>query len=162
MYGQYSVASGDPDRQGNSVGSNLTTGSTAGTEERAFQSFGGLSLGYALAPTFANIRTMHFGGTISPWQDLEGGHSYLNDVTLTMAFYKYRIDSTGPTSDPFIPFATETISDEIGEEWNFNAKWKILSDFKSDFRVGYFKPGSAYGSRRAREIYGRYKFTVDL
>lgn len=164
VYGQYSVASGDPDRTTNTTGSTLTAGNTAGTTDESFHGLGGLSLGYALAPTFSNIRATHFGGTIKPWAHVdEGVWEFLSDVTATMAFYKYRTDASGPTGDVFGAQPTAaTASDDVGEEWNWQARWKILSDLKSDLRLGYFKPGGFYGGRRAREIYAKYKFTVDL
>ena len=161
VYTQYSVASGDPDRVGTPTGSSsssaLGAGNIIGTDDHSFQPFGGLSLGFALAPSFSNIRATQLGGSIKPWKDTK----IFNNATLSLVYYNYRKDvSTSPMSDPFAP--ADPTMENLGSEWNTSVKWKILSDFKSDFRLGYFRPGEAYGATRTAETYIKYKFTVDL
>ena len=162
VYFQYSAASGDPDRVTAAVGSTAVggvggAGNTIGTTNQAFHSCGGLSLGYALAPTFTNIRVYQLGGSIKPWKDTR----LLNNATLNLAFYTYRKDiSSGVMSDPFVTEGAPR--DNLGSEWNASVRWKILSDFKSDFRIGFFSPGEVYGPTRSSEKYIKYKFSVDL
>lgn len=161
MFVQYSGASGDPDRVVSVVGSTAATalgaGNTPGTQDNAFQGFGGLPLGYALAPTFSNIRAHQLGGSIKPWKDTR----LFNNATLSVVFFNYWKDVTSaPFSDPFA--TADAPRGNIGGEWNISIKWKILSDFKSDLRYGQFRPGEVYGANRANELYIKYKFTVDL
>ena len=113
-------------------------------------------MGYAFAPSFSNIRVWKLGGSIKPFKDFR----WMNNSTMTIDYYVYKKDvSTGPTSDPVGGF--DSGRDNIGNEWNVSLKWKILSDFKSDFRVGIFRPGEVYTTSTA-ETYIKYKFSVDL
>lgn len=155
---QYSVASGDS-RARSPVGSNLTAGNDPGTDDRSFQSFGGLELGYAFTPAFSNIRVFQLGGSIQPMHD--SPDDFLKQTRLDLTWYKFRMyDRTGSVSDAVVRVPSR--SDDLGDEWNLNLRVRYTSDFKGDFRAGVFKPGPAYESSRSKEVYLRYLFTLDI
>lgn len=158
IYAELAGASGDRDRVGNVYSSN--GGSTAG-KDTVFRSFGGMSLGVALAPTLANIHVFKAGGTLKPFA--RSSHRILHDMTLQGSFYHYLAeDELGSTSDPVYNVAPGGLGDNIGQEFDGQISWKVLSDLRALLQTGIFVPGPAYGVNRTREEYLRFKVSVDL
>lgn len=159
-------ASGDPDRQ--STVNSVNLGNTA-NKDMAFRSFGGLGLGYALAPTLSNMRVKKYSGSFSPFAP--SSRENLKNMRLTLDFYRYWKDQeAGPTSD--FAITSETYSkEEIGKEFNVQMNWQMLNDLVMNVRWGKFKPGEAYGTilggvqkefGGAPEIYWRVQWSLDI
>lgn len=135
--------SGDPDRVSTANSTNL--GNRVGPDE-AFRPFGGLSLGYALAPTLVNLKVKKYGLAISPFD--RSAIVHLKSVRLTSEFYRYWKDQAkGPTSDLVANFANDDPLDneDIGKEINAQLSWSPFNDMRLNVRWGKFVPGKAYG-----------------
>lgn len=154
LYWEYATGSGDGD-----AGSATSTagGSTAGSDKR-FISFGGLSLGYALAPQLININVNKFGFSVKPfgWT----ASRLLSELVFQPAYYSYSKDkAAGATSDP----VANQASTKIGSEIDVTIAWRLAGDLKYQFKWGQFSPGAAYASTtRSKETYLRLKLSLDL
>lgn len=163
---EWAYGSGDPDRQSTVSGASL---GNLVNEDMAFRPFGGLSMGYALAPSLANIKIRKFGATFSPFVKLDT-ERYRN-IRMSADFYKYRKDQdAGPTSDFNIP-SDNLSKKEIGRELNLELTWKIFTDLTWNVRWGKFYPGNGYDTvengvptrfRGASEIYWRFQCSLDI
>ncbi len=155
IYLEYAQGSGDADAD--SSVTSATGGSTAGKDQR-FISFGGMSLGYALAPQLINLKVLKFGGSIKPfgWTSSR----LLNELVFQPTFYDYSLDkSGGAVSDPV---ATLPASD-LGSEIDITIAWRLAGDLKYQFKWGKFSPGAAYPSTsKSSESYLRLKLSLDL
>jgi len=158
LFAEYAFGSGDADRVSNVTSSR--DGSSFG-KDSVFRSFGGLTMGNALAPSLANIRILKAGTSFKPlgrW-----GASRWNDMTLNLTGYTYRSDAGGPTSDAAIfPTGDSKSSDDIGDEYDVSLSWKMFNDMNYQFKFGSFLPGPAYGSLRGHETYMKLKVSLDL
>src|SRR3989338_2379739 len=87
FYVEYAAGSGDGDAQGSANSS--FGGSTAGKDER-FISFGGLTLGYALAPQLTNIQVYKLGASVKPfgWS----ANRLWSDMSVQPKYYLYSRD----------------------------------------------------------------------
>ncbi|OGH59211.1 MAG: hypothetical protein A3G34_02710 [Candidatus Lindowbacteria bacterium RIFCSPLOWO2_12_FULL_62_27] len=157
LYLEYAAGSGDGDA---AVGTSTTNGSTAGKDER-FISFGGLSLGYAMAPQLINLKVWKFGGSVKPfgwsrsrlWQEL----------VVQPTYYTYSKDKAGTAALPVpVPDVVATNpSKKLGSELDLTVAWRLAGDLKYQFKWGRFLPGAAYPTRSA-ESYVRLKLSLDL
>ena len=163
---EWAYGSGDPDRQ-STVNSTLY-GNTANAD-MAFRPFGGLGLGYALAPTLANIKVRKYSASFMPFTQARLERP--RKIRVTVDYYKYRKDQdAGPTSDFDIP-SDQFSKKEIGRELNAELSWKIYTDLSLNVRWGKFAPGSGYDifangvqtrTRAVPEIYWRFQWSLDI
>lgn len=139
---EYAYASGDRDRQ-TTVNSTLL-GNRNGPDE-AFRPFGGLGLGYALAPTFVNLRATKFGTGFRPFVGFES--SRFRDVMLQAEFYLFeRAVLPGPISD-MAAYANDNARSKIGKEFNLTLTWQAMNDVRTNVRLGKFVPSTdSYGT----------------
>lgn len=153
IYWEYAAGSGDGDATGSATGT--AGGSTAGDDGR-FISFGGLSLGYALAPQLVNLNVNKFGFSVKPfgWS----ASRLWSELVVQPTYYTYSKDkSAGATSDP----VANVTSSKIGDEIDVTIAWRLAGDLKYQFKWGRFSPGAAYATRSA-ENYLRLKVSLDL
>lgn len=152
---EYATGSGDGDATGSATSTN--GGSSSGNDQR-FISFGGLSLGYALAPQLINIKVLKFGGSVKPfgWS----ASRIWSELVFQPTFYSYSRDkSTGSISDG----AATAASSKIGSEVDITIAWRLAGDLKYQFKWGRFSPGAAYPSgTRSSESYLKLKLSLDL
>lgn len=155
VYAEYAAGSGDNDATGSAT--STAGGSTAGKDKR-FISFGGMSLGYALAPTLNNIKVIKFGGSVKPfgWS----ASRLWSELLFQPTFYSYKRDqAAGAISDPTAAVANS----DLGSEIDMTIAWRLSSDLKYQFKWGRFSPGAAYtAATRASETYWRLKISLDL
>lgn len=157
LFTEYAFGSGDADRLTNVTSSR---GGSSSGDDSAFRSFGGLSMGHALAPSLSNIRIFKLGGSVKPFG--RWGAARWNDMTFNFTGYTYWAYARGgPTSDPAISTAA-AVSNDVGDEYDLTVSWKIFNDVNYQFKYGYFMPGPAYGSFRGRENYVKLKVSFDL
>lgn len=156
FYAEYASGSGDGDATGSS--NSTLGGSAAGNDER-FISFGGLSLGYALAPQLTNLDVFKLGMSVKPFA-WTSSRSW-SDISVQPAYYIYNKDkSSGATSDPYATTGAGA-SRKVGAEFDLTVAWKAAVDLSYQLKFGRFNPASAYANR-ASENYLRLKFSLDL
>ena len=155
-YFEYVQGSGDGDATGSATAT--AGGSTAGKDQR-FISFGGLSLGYALAPQLINIKVMKLGGSVKPfgWS----ASRIWSEILLQPTWYTYTKDkAAGITSDVAVNSGAGS-SKKIGSEFDFTLAWRLAGDLKYQLKWGRFSPGAAYNNRSS-ETYWKLKLSLDL
>ncbi len=156
LYLEYAMGSGDKDATGNVV--STLGGSTTGKDQR-FISFGGLNLGYALAPQLSNIQVIKLGSSFKPF-GWSASRRWSN-LSVQPVYYIYsRPSAPGATSDPYISTAAGA-SSNIGNAYDLTVAWKAAVDANYQLKFGRFNPGSAY-TTRSNETYLRLKVSLDL
>lgn len=153
FYAEYATGSGDGDASGSAV--STLGGSLAGSDRR-FISFGGLSLGYALAPQLVNLDVVKLGMSVKPfaWTASKAW----SELSVQPAYYVYRKDKpTGAISDPY----SASASRKVGAAFDLTAAWKPAVDISYQLKFGRFNPSSAYANRGS-EVYLRFKVSLDL
>ncbi|MBI4179816.1 alginate export family protein [bacterium] len=163
---EFGWASGDPDRQ-TTVNSSLL-GNRSGDDE-SFRAFGGLSLGYAFAPTFVNLAFKKYTGNYTPFA--KSAVKHLRSIRVTADFYEYsRAVTPGPISD-LAAFADNRAKKRVGREFDLQVRWQIFNDLDLSVRWGKFLPhpdsfGDNQGQNVRRgadpEIYWRFQCSLDL
>lgn len=166
-------ASGDPDRQSTVNSTNL--GNTFGPDQ-VFRPVGGLSLGYAFAPTFANLKVRKVSGGVSPFATVSRfKYKNIQNIRLDADFYEYRRDQiAGPISDLAFPNGAAA-REKLGTELDLQMNWQPISDVRLSVRWGKFVPGPAFRplitnqfgqsqnvSVDFPEIYWRIQCTIDI
>jgi hypothetical protein len=131
---EWAFGSGDKDRTNvtNTEGGNLRG------KDRNFLPFGIYPAGYALAPALSNLHVLRIGGSAHPlehfWQ--------LKDLGIAADGYFYWKDK--PLGGIYDVDAVEAGERTIGQEFNANIFWRIVSDVSISVRYGMFFPGDAY------------------
>lgn len=157
VFAEYAFGSGDADRISNVTSSQR--GSTDG-KDSVFRSFGGLTMGHALAPSLSNIRIAKLGGSAKPFGRM--GAARWSDMTANLTLYSYwAYAKGGATSDPFIATSTNARSNDIGNEYDLTVSWKLFNDVNYQLKYGMFAPGEAYANR-GHETYMKMKVSFDL
>jgi hypothetical protein len=126
------VGSGDDDRldSADTFGGNLT-----GTDDTAFNAFGLLNTGLALAPDPSNLVISRLGVSMAPFSG-DGGTLERMRASID-GFVFVKLDEKAPINVP-------TTDDRfVGSELDFGLDWNLLSDVAVSFRYGLFFPGSA-------------------
>lgn len=153
LYAEYASASGDGDATGSS---SSTLGGSASGNDRRFIGFGGLSLGYALAPQLTNIDVLKLGMSVKPF-GWTASQSW-SEFSVQPTYYIYRKDqASGATSDPY----STVVSRDLGAEFDLTMAWKAAVDISYQLKFGRFNPAAAYPNR-GTENYLRLKLTLDL
>jgi len=137
------AASGDDDRldSADTFGGNLSA-----TDDTAWNAFGFVNTGLALAPEPSNLVTVRIGAATSPWAGRGGEIGRLRAVVDGFLFLKI---------DPDAPLNVATTGHRfVGGEIDVGFDWNLLSDVALAFRYGLFMPGPAMpdGQDGARQI----------
>jgi len=145
------LASGDSDR----IFSNRTFGgNAAGTDDKAYNAFGFVYTGLALAPELSNLASLRLSGSFAPFASRPGCLGTLRaGVDL---FLLAKVESDGGTS-----FLTESGRRFLGTEVDFLVEWRFLSDASIEIRYGIFIPGGAMFDSQPRHFFyvgGSYGF----
>jgi hypothetical protein len=126
------AGSGDDDRldSADTFGGNRT-----GTIDKAWNGFGYLNTGLALAPEPSNLVIVRAGGVTSPLLDWGADVARLRAVLDGYLFLK--IESDAPIN---VPTVTKRL---VGGEVDLGFDWNVHSDLSLNFRWGLFLPGDA-------------------
>ncbi len=130
---QYALASGDPDRTSGSGSS----GNAAGTDA-AFQAFGRLSLGGALAPEFSNLHAASVEASFNP---LEPSSLPVRNASLGLRYLYYA--KYAPTGASGAAGAVEAQAD-VGHGLDLILRWSPFNDLSLSVDAGLFLPGAAF------------------
>jgi hypothetical protein len=139
---EYGYASGDGDR---GRATTAALGNTAGTDDHAFQGFGYVNSGLALAARFTNLQFVRMGGRLTPVDKktrcgrVDVGADY---------YFLFKADKDGPISD----FRANDTSADVGQEIDLYVEWRITSDLSWTLRYARFFPGQAYSDRDPRDF----------
>jgi hypothetical protein len=127
------LASGDGDR----VFANRTLGGNlSGTDDKAFNSFGFVYTGLALAPDLSNLGSLRLTGSLEPLGARTLGAGPIR-VTFDL-FLMMRMEPDGGVS-----FTAPAGNRFIGTELDFGLEWRAFSDATVELRYGIFIPGTA-------------------
>jgi len=162
-------ASGDEDRQ-STVNSTLL-GNRAGDDE-VWRGFGGLSLGYAFAPTFGNLKVRKATLGFSPFTQVKT--KKYQGMRIDVDAYEYRKEQIpGAFGDLAFPTGGNS-REKLGSEVDLQLSWQWFDDLRWQVRWGKFWPGPAYrpsvtlphGSFNLEqgdpEIYWKFQWTLDI
>jgi len=138
---EYAYASGDGDRRSATTAVN---GNTPGTNDTAFQGFGYVNSGLALAARFTNLQFVRLGGRLTPYEN----KVRLGRIDVGLDYYfLWKTDRHGPISD----FRADRTSPDIGQEVDVFLEWRIFSDLAWTIRYARFFPGRAYSDDEPRD-----------
>ncbi len=137
------VASGDDDRldSADTFGGNLS-----GSDDQAWNAFGNVDTGLALAPDPSNLITLKLGGETSFFAAGDQTWRRLRAVADFFVFSKLESDA---------PINVPTTADRfVGAEIDVGFDWNLRSDLSLAVRYGIFMPGNAMpaGQDGARQI----------
>lgn len=129
------VASGDEDRLDSAE---TFGGNRSGSADRAWNAFGFVNTGIALAPDPSNLVTLRLGGVTSPFF---GESAALDRLRVLLdGFVYFKLDEDAPINVP-------TTSDRfVGGEVDLGVDWNVWSDVTVSLRYGLFFPGPALPS----------------
>lgn len=131
---EYGYASGDGDRQSATT---AQFGNRHGTHDDAFQGFGYINTGLALAARFTNLQFVRLGSRITPYEK----KTAFGRLDVGADYYRlFKADDKGPISD----FRANQNSADIGQEVDVFLEWRLFSDLSLSVRYAHFFPGNAY------------------
>ncbi len=136
------VASGDSDRLDSA---DTFAGNVTGSVDRAWNGFGFLDTGIALAPDPSNLATLELALETSPFS---GDESWRRLRALASLYLFGKLDPDAPINLPTVDKRF------VGAELDIGCEWNIRSDLTFSMRYGLFMPGSAMppGEDGSRQI----------
>jgi len=130
---RYALASGDHDRT-----SGTGAGGNASGTDAAFQAFGRLDMGNALAPAFSNLHVASVEASFNP---LEPSSLPVRSASLGLRYLYYAKHAPGGASGA--AGATENQFD-AGHGLDLSIRWSPFNDLSLSIDAGLFFPGAAY------------------